>query len=313
MKKGNLSAIVLLAVFAFCVALVPSTNGQVETVKVLNYSYYIDMLGNMVFVGEVQNIGTTVLNYVDIAGRITSSDGSQAQWENRVLGLYLLPQQKAPFYLQFSRQSSSYGSWFGVTILNVELVAYRAPETTKYQYQNVQVTTHQGSANSVGEYWVNGELKNAGAQTASNITIVATYYNSSGTTVAFGGTNRISTLSPNETKTFKVGAFDLNQTEVSSDKKIYGYSLLVQVESPLSEGTAPTVSSAPAGTSGPTDPSDASDTNTGNNLDTTNIVIIVAVIVIVVAVLLMFSKRKKTKLSSEKSKQSRLKDKKHKR
>lgn len=299
--------------FTFSIALVPSTYGQVETVKVLNYSYYIDFLGNLVLVGEVQNIGTTVLKYVDIAGRITGSDGSQAQWENRVLGLYLLPQQKAPFYLQFSKQSASYGSWFGVDILNVELVAYRALEITNYQYQNVKVTTHQGSANSVGEYWVNGELKNIGTQTASNITIVATYYNSSGTTVAFGGTNRISTLSPNETKTFKVGAFDLNQTEVSSDKKIYGYSLLVQVESPLSEGTAPTASSAPAGTSGPTDSGSSSDSDTGNNLDVTNLVIIVAVIVIVVVVFLLFSKRKNTKLSSEKSKQSGFKDKKPKR
>ncbi len=312
MKKGNLSAIALLVVFTFCIALVPITHGQVETVKVLNYSYYIDILGNLVLVGEVQNIGTTVLKYVDIAGRITSSDGSQAQWENRVLGLYLLPQQKAPFYLEFSRQSASYGSWFGVIILNVELVAYIAPETTKYQYQNVEVTTHQGSANSVGEYWVNGELKNTGTQTASNITIVATYYNSSGATVAFGYTNRISTLSPNEIKTFKVGAFDLNQTEVSSDKKIYGYSLLVQVESPLSEGIAPTASSAPVGTSGPIDSGNDMDTDTGNNLDATNIVIIVAVIVIVVVALILFSKRKKSKLSSETSIQ-RVKDKKHKR
>ena len=313
MKKGVLSAIVLLAVFTFSIALIPSVQSQVETVKVLNYSYYIDMLGNLVLVGEVQNIGTKVLNYVDIAGRITGSDGSQAQWENRALGLYLLPGQKTPFYLQFSSQSSSYGSWFGVNIVNVELIAYKAPETTKYQYQNVIITTHQGSANSDGEYWVNGELKNIGTQTAGNITIVATYYNSSGIPIAFGGTNRISTLSPNETKTFKVGAFDLNQTEVSSDKKIYGYSLLVQVENPLSEGTAPTASSAPAGTSAPTDTYGASDTNAGNNLNATNIGIIVAVIVIVVAVLFLISKRKNKNVSSEKPKQSRLEDKKHKR
>ena len=194
MKKSVLSVIVLLAVFTISITFVPSVKSQVESVEILDYSYYIDMFGNLIVVGEVQNVGTKVLNYVDIAGRITSSDGSQAQWENRVLGLYLLPQQKAPFYLQFSRQSASYGSWFGVNLLNVELIAYRAPETTKYQYQNVKVTTHQGSANSVGEYWVNGELKNTGTQTASNITIVATYYNSSGTPVAFGGTNRISTL-----------------------------------------------------------------------------------------------------------------------
>ena len=97
MKKGNLSAIALLVVFIFCIALVPITFGQVETVKVLDYSYYIDFLGNLILVGEVQNIGTTVLKDVDIAGRITSSDGSQAQWENRELGLYLLPQQKPQF------------------------------------------------------------------------------------------------------------------------------------------------------------------------------------------------------------------------
>ncbi len=65
MKKSNLSAVVLLVVFTFCIALVPITFGQVETVKVLDYSYYIDFLGNLVLVGEVQNIGTTVLKNVD--------------------------------------------------------------------------------------------------------------------------------------------------------------------------------------------------------------------------------------------------------
>jgi hypothetical protein len=300
LKKSVLSVIVLLVVFTISITFVPSVKSQVESVEILDYSYYIDMFGNLIVVGEVQNIGTKVLSYVDIAGRITGSDGSQAQWENRVLGLYLLPQQKAPFYLQFSSQSTYFGSWFGIDIVNVELVAYKAPETTKYQYQNVIVTTHQGSANSVGEYWVNGELKNTGTQTAGNITIVATYYNSSGVPIAFGGTNRISTLSPNATKTFKVGAFDLNQTEVSLDKKISGYSLLVQAESPLSEGTVPTASSAPAGTSEPTNSASSS----GNDLNTTNIVIVVVVIAVAAVVLLLISKSRKKEASSKKPKQS---------
>ena len=306
-----MSAIVLLALFTFLIASVPSAHSQVDTVKVLNYSYYIDMLGNFVIVGEVQNIGTRVLNYTEVAGRVTGSDGTQAEWDNRVLGYYLLPGQKAPFYLQFSSQSTAYGSWYGMDIQNVELVPYKAPETTTYQYQDVIVKTHQGSSNSVGEYWVDGELENIGTQNAGGITIVATYYNSSGAPIALGYSSRISTLSPNEIRAFKVGAFDLNQTEVPSDKKIYGYSLLVQVETPLQEdGNAPTVSSAPVGTSVPDDDLATPLDTSNNNLNTTNIVAIFVVIIVVVAVLLLISKRRNKAVASQKPKQSNKSEKK---
>ncbi len=316
MKKAAACLLLVLVVSSLVIAMAPNVKSQqVENVKVLTYSRYVDMLGNLIIVGEVQNIGNSVVSSVYVAGRITGSEGSQSQSDNRVWGTYLLPQQKAPFYLQFSRQDATGMTWYALEITNVELIAYRAPTTTQYQYQNVTVTEHHSSTSAAGEYWVNGELRNTGSQTAGNVTVVATFYNSEGTPIAVGYTNPIATIQADATKTFKVGAFDLNQTGVPSDKKISSYSLLVQVESPMQKGQVPVATPNPTGQSSQSDPT--SSTNTGNNLtlDATTIGMIAAVIVVVVVVLLLLTRRKPKNAVSTKpaEKSGRMQNKKRKR
>jgi hypothetical protein len=178
------------------------------------------------------------------------------------------------------------------------------------------ITSKQSSIGSTtddkGVFWVNGNIQNIGSQTASNITVFGTFYNSTGATVAVGYGNTVASLSPSGSGSFKLGAFDLNQTGIPASKKITDYSLLINVQSPILQGTVPvtvpTASPGPIINPSPTAASASISTNssptptasqsgsdsTGSQVTPTWIyaIIIVTAIVAVAAALLMLSKRK---------------------
>jgi hypothetical protein len=115
-------------------------------------------------------------------------------------------------------------------------------------------------------------------------------------------------LGPSGTASFKVGAFDMNQTIVPSSYKISSYSLLVQAEEPILAGTAPSLppSSDPTNSSSTSDPSDS------NNLVSFSpqfliVVVFVAVILGVVGTTLLLRKHKSAYAKRSKSKSSRKK------
>ena len=245
------------------------------------------MLGNLVVVGEVQNVGNTVIDYVVVSGAVTGSDGSYVESGNRVWALNLIPGQKAPFYLDFLSKYTNSQTWY-VGVADVSLSIYQAPSTTKYQYQEVKVLDDKPAPTSEGEYWVKGNLKNNGAQTATDVTVLATFYNSSGTVVAIGYSTTISSLAAGATTSFKVAAFDLNQTIVSPSQKIAGYSLLVQVKSPMQTGTAPVANTTiiPVPTTAPTANNSDTEANTDQNVIYVGVVVAVVIAVIVASVLL---------------------------
>jgi hypothetical protein len=78
------------------------------------------------------------------------------------------------------------------------------------------ITSKQSSIGSTtddkGVFWVNGNIQNTGSQTASTITVFGTFYNSTGATVAVGYGSTVASLSSSGSASFKLGAFDLNQT-----------------------------------------------------------------------------------------------------
>ncbi|MCW3983079.1 MAG: FxLYD domain-containing protein [Candidatus Bathyarchaeota archaeon] len=287
--KNKLSACFLLLTIVCGLSLTSfgGVSAQTENVRIISYSYYIDMLGNLVVVGEVQNVGNTVIDYVVVSGAVTGSDGSYVESGNRVWALNLIPGQKAPFYLDFLSKYTNSQTWY-VGVADVSLSIYQAPSTTKYQYQEVKVLDDKPAPTSEGEYWVKGNLKNNGAQTATDVTVLATFYNSSGTVVAIGYSTTISSLAAGATTSFKVAAFDLNQTLVSPPQKIAGYSLLVQVKSPMQTGTAPVANTTiiPVPTTAPTANNSDTEANTDQNVIYVGVVVAVVIAVIVASVLL---------------------------
>ena len=318
MKKTFISLLVLFSICSLFLTLVPAVHSQTATdnIKIVSYSWYIDSLGFLVVVGEVQNVGSSTVGSVILAGAASSSDGGQVQSSTQAYVVDLIPNQKAPFYWEFYDQSNQNGGyWVHPDVSNIDIFVYQAETTTSYLYPDVIVTSHQSSIGTnkgtgpndqtadYGAYWVTGQIKNTGSQTATNIRVIGTFYNSSGAVVAVGGyiTEIVSTsLAPSASASFKFGAFDLNQTDVASEKKITDYSLLVQVESPILQGTAPSINPTEAPGQGTTNPTANAGSPGSNPLDALSpnsiyAIVVVVVVIAIVAAFLILRKRSKPK------------------
>jgi hypothetical protein len=266
MKKSIVFFLACLALVSLSLTLVPKAASQPENIKILSYSWYTDSYGDFIVVGEIQNVGPNTIASVGLSGTVYTQDGTaQAYGYGSAYVNYLSPQQKAPFYIDFTPQTSVTGdlSWVSLGIDHVDFNVVEAETTNKYQYPDLSVTDSSGSADSEGVYWVSGHVKNSGTQTATYVRVIGTFYNSAGTVVAIGYTDSITgytedqahlpiPLDPSSTTSFTVGAFDRNQSEVASDQKIANYALLVQTEEPILSGTPPSPTPTPEATPTPT-------------------------------------------------------------
>ncbi len=243
MRRIVVCCLILLVMSSLTLTGVPSAFSQIENVKVLSYTNYIDSLGLLVVVGEVQNVGSNTIARVIIQGIATSSDGTQISsgtpaWVNN-----LIPQQKAPFYMEFYSQENG-GAWIS-DIAKIEISVYQADATANYQYPDLKITNDLSSIGSTsddkGVFWVTGKVENTGSRTAEGITVYATFFNNAKDVVAVGYSETIASLSSSSSASFKLGAFDMNQSIMPSDKKISSYSLLIQVQSPILEGAPPII------------------------------------------------------------------------
>lgn len=308
MRKSIIYIIVLLTMFSLSCTLIPGAFSQTENVKLLSYSWYIDSAGLLDVVGEVQNVGASTVSSVILSGTATTTDGAQTPSTVRVWVQDLLPQQKAPFYMTFYVQSSSQSSQTTSTpvVANIALSVTQAETTTNYQYQDLKITTHTDKigtgTDDKGIYWVTGTLQNTGSKTAQNLRVLGTFYDASGNVIAVGGyTDDVlsASLSPSATIDFKFGAYDMNETLVPSDQKIASYTLLIQTEGPILQGTAPQITPYPTDNSSPnatTSPTgtQSSDSNSTGSTPASWIypAIIVIVIAAIVGAILVLKKRK---------------------
>jgi len=220
LRKSIVFFFVFLTLASLDLTLVPQASSQTENIKVLDYSWYIDASDYFVVVGELQNVGPHTIKSVGLGGIVYTNDGEpKANSYTLAFVNYLLPQQRAPFYMDFSPTTSATGdlSWVLLGVDRVEFLADVAEATSNYQYPDLTVQSSSGGVDAEGVYWVTGTVQNSGAQTATNIRIIGTFYNASGTVVGVGYTDPLTpySLAPSNTASFKVGAFDLNQTEAS--------------------------------------------------------------------------------------------------
>jgi len=281
LKKTIVSLLIILLACSITLPLIPTAISQVSSVKVLGYTYYYDSIGFLVVVGEVQNQGPNIIDSVILTGDISDSNGLQTTSYTTVWGNNLLPNQKAPFYMEFQPKTEDNQYLSDVSTVNIKV--YRADPTSSYQYPDLTITSQQSyigtnpgnqatsnnpSDGDLGVYWVTGTIQNTGTETAQNVTVYATFFNKDGDPVAAGYTGA-TTLTPysipaSQSATFKLGAFDMNQSIVPADKKIATYSLLVQNLGPMTDtGTAP----IPVATATPTPPPISNHTPAPTNPD----------------------------------------------
>ncbi len=282
MKKSILYSILLIAALSLTLTLIPqASKGQAENVKIVSYTWYIDMGGQLVVVGEIQNTGQNTLETVMITGTAYTTDGTPTESPVTVWGKNLVPGQKAPFYMPFFYRSENnfYGTWPGIEVAKIDFEVTLAKPTASYQYPDLQITQKSAridsSTENKGAYWVEGTIKNTGTQTVKGLSLVATFYNSTGHVITAGytfeETMSATTLASSASATFKIPAFDLNQTNSPANLKIDKYSLLVQVTEPLLQGDAPVITPTPipdpAVTDTPTQPTDSPSNTQSANQD----------------------------------------------
>ena len=193
MRRRISYLIVALTLLSLGSTLFPLAFCQTENIKVLSYSFYVDNLGYLDVVGEVQNVGSNTVDPVALAGSIYSSNGADlSDSACKVWVSYLVPGQKAPFYMEFQPPSSS-SIWVPSDISKITFRVAMANATSGYQYPDLNITSSSWTIGSSGDYsgayLVNGVIQNTGSQTATNITVVGTFYNATGSVVAAGYTN----------------------------------------------------------------------------------------------------------------------------
>ena len=262
-------------------------------------------------VGEIQNNGSNTIAAVFLSGIVYTKDGeAQAYSEGGAFVTHLLPQQKAPFAIEFLPQYSPTGdlSWLSIGVDHIEFTIIQAEVVYSYQYPDLLVQSSSGGVDAEGVYWVSGSVINSGIQIATDVRVIGTFYNTSGTVVAVGYTYTLTPnpLEPSNTALFKVGAFDLNQTGIAAIQKIASYALLIQVEDPILSGTAP---SLPPSTPSPSDntplptPTETPSSNNSNNSNASQqdvqyaAVIIAAIIIVAIIALvgvILFLRMRKT-------------------
>ena len=283
----------------------PKVRADASEVKVVSYSWYVapssSVLsenggGDLVAVGEIQNVGSNVIGTVSVVGLAyydNSTDSTQTLLDSNNAYIYIndLPAgQKAPFYIDFIPENSITNdtSWVS-SVNNVTVLVNYAGDTNATQYSGLTTSAVTSSVDSSGTFTVTGTVQNTGDQTAEYIWVDTTFYNASGTVVAMNYTNYlIDSFAPGQSLPFTATPTD-NTVQLSSE--ITNYSSLVQYTS-LTASPTPTPSPTPTAT--PTSTPTASPTPTRSPVFTLSWLtylavgaIVIVVVVIAVTVLLL--------------------------
>jgi hypothetical protein len=309
MKKALIYTVVIFTLLSLSVAMIPHVSAVegLQNIKILSYTHYIDSLGVLDVVGEIQNTGSTTVTNVYLLGTVNGPDGSQIEQSHAIVSAqFIVPQQKASFLMEFAQSPNGLGQWRTTQFSTITLVVAQATPTNQHGYSDFSFSNLSyyidNSVNSSGVYWATGKVTNTGNQNAQGVTIYATYYNASGAVIGVGNTDSKTltptTLSPGGTATFKVGPWDLNMYEVSSDRKVANYNLFVQVTGPIINDTGapptvpPTATIGAASSPPPTQNSGGNPISSSSNQWLIYIAIIIIVIVAVVAAIVTRPRRK---------------------
>ena len=223
MKKPRVLVAAVCSVIVLILVLNPyyfarATN---TSVTVLSHSSYVSPTGHFVVLGEIQNTGSHALESVTLNIIVSAPDGSQiVGGTTNALVHNFLPQQKAPFYIDFGKVDFnliSKTSAFNISLSN-------APPTNYNQYPDLSLNVDSHGIENVA-YVISGSITNLGNQTANNIVVYGTYYNTAGVVVAVGLVELESPLAPNSSADFTLSELD---EAANLATKISSYTLLVQ-------------------------------------------------------------------------------------
>ncbi|MDR2707461.1 MAG: FxLYD domain-containing protein [Nitrososphaerota archaeon] len=313
MKKQSLLLTFMLCVLTLtcftALTLVP-VNGASSDAKILSYSWYqaptnelAAYVGDLIVVGELQNVGSTNIFYVYVAGSAYIGDEKVASGSWQVFGNNLLPGQKAPFYLDFVPSTifvDDFEDWADVTDVKVT-VGYLA-NTDKSMYQGLTVSS-EGAYRS-GVYTVVGKFENVGTESVGDVRVITTFYNAAGTVVSLNYTDVFSeNIAPGISKNFVATPVDYYSGDIAS------YDTLIQSTIQQPDGTIttnPSNTKAPStSTTAPQNTQSSSSSSSNSFIGSHRTILIIIVILVaitsigVILVLTNRDKHKQTTTSTE--------------
>ncbi len=293
--RRQLLAIILLCILSitgFAAFLTVPTKAATSDAQVLSSSWYIAPLGgntyydnDLVAVGEVKNVGTTNIQYMYVKAYAYDNDSNllAESPSTQIFGNNLEPAQKAPFYIDFadSQLTATGDNTYTANVTSVVVVPYYVRNSDDKMYLDLTVTSE---SSTTGGYSVIGSVKNTGSQIASDVRVITTFYNSSGTVVSVNYTEVLSSsLSVGSSVSFAATPVDGYS---GASGAIASYAILLQTQANVPT-TTPTPTTQPTATPTPTTSTSTSATPTSsvteNNQDYT--LIIVGIVVVIVAAL----------------------------
>jgi flagellar basal body-associated protein FliL len=283
--------IAALVLAAFSVLSTQSVKAAASEATVVSYSSYTapsttviaSEAGDLIVVGEVENVGSNILGNVTVEGIAFNSTGQElAKTTTQAFVYDTLPTQKAPFYLDFTAASSTTDNLNWVSsVSHVSVTVTSVTDTTARQYTGLTIPNLGGSipySPGNGSYYVVGTIVNNGTQVAQDPWVVATFYNSNGTVIGLNFTDYLAiSLNPGNALRFFASPAD-DTSQLTSE--IASYSLLVDSNSTSSQTTTPSPTASPS--------------KSTTQFPTWTIVVVIVVIVVVIAALMFLRKRQKT-------------------
>ncbi|MGA3291187.1 MAG: FxLYD domain-containing protein [Candidatus Bathyarchaeia archaeon] len=301
MKKIITAVIlVVLIVATFSMLLsAPSVKAATSEAKVVSYTWYeapadtviAGYIDDLVAVGEIQNVGSNVIGYVDIRGTAYNSTGHVLNSASgTAYGNNLLPDQKAPFYLDFNPQDSvTQDNTYVSSVTNVTVFVSYVNNATVTPYSGLSIVG-PNAIDSGGTYSVTGTVQNTGDETVGNVFVVTTFYNTSGTVVSMNYSEDFlsTSFAPGASAPFTATPTD-NSAQLSSE--IANYSTLIQ-SSPIATSATPTPSASPSPTATLSAQPTQSPAPSSSGLIYAAVGAIVVVVVVLAALLLLRMRHK---------------------
>jgi len=187
-------------------------------VEILSHSSRLDE-GWYYVVGEVQNISSYNLEYVELTGTFYNSSGTVIDTDFTFTDMdTLVPGQKSPFeiILMDSTVASAVDDY---VIVNSDYAI-----TSEAPYGGLSVLSHSSNLDAYGWYNVVGEVKNVGTQSAEYVQVIATFYNSAGTVIG----TEFTFTSPSDLAADQTAPFEMTVLDTTVSAQIASYELQVQ-------------------------------------------------------------------------------------
>ena len=217
MSKKILLLILSMTLLSSIICMASLSPVRADSVTVLSSSGFTDAIGDYHVVGEVQNTGSSTVDYVQVTATFYNTNNQVVDTQFSYASLtYMQPNAKSPFDI-------------------IETTSTLVPEISSYKLQvtstpsgsiqqGLEITSNSSYTDSIGDLHIVGQIQNTGSATSSATQVFATCYDSSGTVVDTGFTY----TNPDDISSSGTASFEIIISDSTQIPLITTYSLTAQ-------------------------------------------------------------------------------------